>query len=63
MGEYRKRGFSRREIATPFRCSSGTVANVLQGKGTAHGLFSGERRLTHAQRNPPGRRQRGKRRC
>ena len=55
IGEYRKRGFSRREIAAAFRCSPGTVANVLQGKGTAHGLFSGERRLTESQRNPPGR--------
>ena len=54
MGEYRKRGFSRREIAAAFCCSPGTVANVLQGKGTAYGLFSGERRLTKAQRDPPG---------
>jgi hypothetical protein len=53
IGEYCKRGFSRREIATAFRCSPGTVANVLQGKGTAYALFSGERRLTNAQRNPP----------
>lgn len=53
IGEYRKRGFSRREIAAAFRCSPGTVANVLQGKGTVYGLFSGERRLTHGQRNPP----------
>lgn len=62
VGEYRKRGFSRREIAAAFRCSPGTVANVLQGKGTTYGLFSGERRLTHAQRNPPGRWQRGSKR-
>ena len=55
IGEYRKRGFSRREIANAFRCSSGTVANVLQGKGTSFALFSGERRLTPAQQNPPGR--------
>jgi hypothetical protein len=55
IGEYRKRGFSRRELAAAFRCAPGTVANVLQGKGTAYALFSGERRLTHAQRNPPGR--------
>lgn len=55
IGEYRKRGFSRREIAAAFRCSPGTVANVLQGKGSAYALFSGERRLTQAQRNPPGR--------
>lgn len=62
IGEYRKRGFSRREIADAFRCSPGTVANVLQGKGTAFALFSGERRLTHSQLNPPGRWSRGKRR-
>lgn len=54
IGEYRKRGFTRREIATAFRCSPGTVANVLQGKGSAYALFSGERRLTHAQQRPPG---------
>lgn len=61
IGEYRKQGFSRREIATAFRCSRGTVANVLQGKGTAYAPFSGERRLTNAQRNPPGRWKRGNR--
>lgn len=55
MGEYRKRGFSRRQIAAAFRCSPGTVANVLQGKGSAHALFSGERRLTQSQKRPPGR--------
>lgn len=54
MNDYRKRGFSRREIAAAFRCSPGTVANVLQGKGTTYALFSGERRLTHAQKRPPG---------
>lgn len=55
IGEYRNRGFSRREIADAFRCSPGTVANVLQGKGATYALFSGERRLTHAQQHPPGR--------
>ena len=55
IGEYRKRGLSRREIAVAFRCSPGTVANVLQGKGKTYGLFSGERRLTHAQQYPSGR--------
>ena len=48
IGEYRKQGFSRHEIATAFRCSPGTVANVLHGKGTSYALFSGERRLTHS---------------
>lgn len=62
MGEYRKWGFSRREIAAAFHCSTGTVANVLQGKGTAYGRFSGERRLTPAQRNPPGRWRQGEKR-
>ena len=52
--EYRKRGFSRCEIGAAFRCSPGTVANVLQGKGTAYAPFSGERRLTDFQRDPPG---------
>lgn len=55
IGEYRKRGFNRREIATAFRCSPGTVANVLQGKGRGYKALSGERRLTNAQAHPPGR--------
>jgi hypothetical protein len=55
MFEYRKRGLSRSEIAVVFRCSRGTVANVLQGKGTGYGVLSGERRLTETQRRPPGR--------
>lgn len=56
--EYRKRGYSRRDIATAFRCSPGTVANVLQGKGHAYAALSGDRQLTYAQNNPPGRWQR-----
>lgn len=63
IGEFRKRGFTRREIAVAFRCSPGTVANVLQGKGTAYALFSGERRLTPAQQPPPGRWPRRKDSC
>lgn len=55
IGEYRRRGLSRRELADAFRCSPGTIANVLQGKGTTYALFSGERRLTHAQQHPRGR--------
>lgn len=55
MGEYRKRGFSRREIAAAFCCSPGTVANVLKGRGTTYALFSGERLLTKFQKHPPGR--------
>lgn len=61
--DYRKRGFSRREIAAAFRCSPGTVANVLQGKGRADGRFTGERSLTYTQRNPPGRWQPGAKRA
>ena len=52
--EFRKRGMSRIEIAAAFRCSLGTIANVLQGLGQSFDVISGERRLTHAQRSPPG---------
>jgi len=52
--EFRKRGHSRSEIATAFRCSPSTVANVLQGKRAAYDLFNGARRLTAQQTNPPG---------
>ena len=52
--EFRKRGYSRREIAAAFRCSTSTVANVLQGKRAGYDLFSGARRLTPQQKNPPG---------
>lgn len=63
IGEYRERGFTRREIAAAFRCSPGMIANVLQGEGAAYALFSGERRLTPAQQHPPGRWQRGGKRA
>jgi len=63
MFEYRKRGYSRRQIADAFRCSPSTVANVLQGKGSAYGALSGKRRLTEAQRRPHNRWERGKRRA
>lgn len=52
--EYRKRGVSRSEIAAAFRCSPGTVANILQGRGRSYGTLSGTRKLTPAQRCPPG---------
>lgn len=55
IGEYSKRGFSRREIAKIFRCSCGTVANVLQGKGITYDLFSGTRNLSPSQMKPSGR--------
>jgi hypothetical protein len=54
ISEYRKRGLSRHEIAAAFHCSPGTVANVLQGRGSGYGALSGERRLTETQRNPLG---------
>jgi hypothetical protein len=60
IGEYRKRGFSRSEIAKAFQCSLGTVANVLQGKGKAYTKFSCKRHLTHAQLNPTGKKSRSK---
>lgn len=49
-----KRGWSRRELATAFQCAPGTIANVLQSKGSSWAPFSGERQLTDAQRSPPG---------
>lgn len=52
--EFRKRGHSRSEIAKAFRCSTSTVANVLQGKRVAYDLFTGARQLTPQQANPPG---------
>lgn len=55
IAEFRHRGVPRRAIAAAFRCSPGTVANVLQGKGSTYALFSGERRLTLYQQQPPGR--------
>jgi len=53
--DYRKRGFRLHQIAAAFRCSPGTVANVLRGKGRSYGVFSGERCLTACQRKPPNR--------
>lgn len=60
--EFRKRGHSRSEIANAFRCSTNTVANVLQGKRAAYDLFTGARRLTPQQVNPPGKWEAGMRR-
>lgn len=59
IAEYRARGLSRRELATAFCCSSGTIANCLQWKNQAYDAMSGERRLSAAQMAPPGRRLRG----
>jgi hypothetical protein len=52
---YRKLGMKRRQIAVTFNCSYATVANVLQGKGSAFNPLSGVRSLTSTQLNPPGR--------
>ncbi len=52
--EFRQRGHSRSEIAAAFRCSTSTVANVLQGKRAAYDLFTGSRLLTLQQAKPPG---------
>jgi hypothetical protein len=52
--EFRRRGFTRREISAAFHCSRGTVDNVLRGGRGSYSLFSGERKLTQAQKNPPG---------
>ena len=52
--EFRKRGLSRSEIAAAFRCSLGTVANALQGRGCSYERLSGRRQLTPPQSCPPG---------
>lgn len=52
--EFRERGLSRREIASDFRCSPGTVAHALQFRNRSYEPLSGVRRLTSVQRKPPG---------
>lgn len=54
MGEFRKRGWTRKRIASEFRCSLSTVNNVLNGNGVSYAPFSGERKLTPAQQRPAG---------
>lgn len=51
--EFRERGLSRRQIASDFRCSPGTVAHALQFRNRSYEPLSGERRLTTAQQRPP----------
>ncbi len=51
--EFRDRGFSRRQIASDFRCSIGTVAHALQFRNRSYEPLSGARRLTTAQQQPP----------
>ena len=51
--EFRERGFSRRQIASDFRCSLGTVAYALQFRNRSYEPLSGARHLTAAQQRPP----------
>ena len=51
--EFRERGFSRRQIASDFRCSPRTVAHALQFRNRSYEPLSGVRRLTKAQQRPP----------
>ena len=51
--QFRERGLSRRQIASDFRCSPGTVAHALQFRNRSYEPLSGARRLTTAQQRPP----------
>ena len=51
--EFRERGLSRRQIASDFRCSLGTVAHALQFRNRSYEPLSGARRLTTPQQRPP----------
>ena len=51
--EFRERGFSRRQIASDFRCSLGTVAHALQFRNRSFEPLSGARHLTPPQQRPP----------
>ena len=51
--EFRERGISRRQIASDFRCSLGTVAHTLQFRNRSYEPLSGARRLTKGQQRPP----------
>ena len=53
MCEFRERGLSRRQIASDFRCSPGTVAHALQFRNRSYEPLSGARRLTPPQQRPP----------
>lgn len=54
--EYRKRGATRAELAAIFRCSRGTIANILGGNCAVYDHSSGARILTGVQLSPPGKR-------
>ena len=51
--DFRERGISRRQIASDFRCSLGTVAHTLQFRNRSYEPLSGARRLTKGQQGPP----------
>ena len=53
MFDYRKRGWSQKDLAEAFRCSRGTVGNILRHAGMTYDPLSGERQLTGPQMNPP----------
>ena len=52
--DWHKRGASRQEIADLFRCSKGTVTNVLTGRTGGYQPTTGARQLSASQTNPPG---------
>lgn len=53
--EFRKAGLSRIEIARTFRCSLGSVTNVLRGKQGGFHPLAGTRLLSSTQHSPPNR--------
>ncbi len=53
VGEFLKRGVSRKEVARMFKCSVRTVSNIASGKGGGYAPFSGKRSLTQSQSKPP----------
>ena len=54
IGEFRKRGLTRRELASAFNCSRATIANVLKRHSRGFNALSGARILTSCQEAPPG---------
>ncbi len=53
VGEFLKRGMSRKEVARLFKCSVRTVANIVNGKGKSFVALSGSRHLSESQVRPP----------
>lgn len=51
--DYRKRGYSRAELAAIFRCGEKTVSRILNHQGWRHEWVTGKVRLTQGQRRPP----------